>query len=77
MAITTLINTDVALRILKDHMNTEMVAAAKPIVDKALLDIEKAMRKKLGAIIVAYLDHSIDVDRFGSALRILIKHDHE
>ena len=72
---TTLLNTDRALEILKAQMNKEMIEAGKPIIEKALSDIESVMRKKLGSMIVAYLDNYMEIERKGDVLRILIKHE--
>lgn len=73
---TTLINSEAACDILKKQMNAEMVEAAKPIIDEALKEIEKVMRKKLASMIIAYLDNNIEAERMGSSLRILVKHEH-
>jgi hypothetical protein len=70
-----LINSDAAVSLLLQTMNKEMVAAAEPVIDKALADIEKVMREKLGSMVIAYLDNYMEVERMGNTLRILIKHD--
>lgn len=71
----TLLNNDEVLKLLKEKMNREMIAAAQPIIEKALIDIEKAMRQKLGSLVISMLDESMDVDRKGTTLRILITND--
>lgn len=71
----TWINTDNMLRDLMAQMNKEMQAAAEPVIRTAIEDAEKEMRKRLGAMFVALIDHSFSVERFGNDLRILVKHD--
>lgn len=61
------------LALMKAQMNAEMVQAAKPIIAKALGDIEDAMRKKLAVMVINYLDSEVHIERFGnSTLRITI-----
>ena len=74
---TTLLDHDMTLEILKRAMNKEMVAAAAPLIAKALVDIEMVMRKKLGSMVVAYLDTCIEIDRMGQDLRIIVRHEHK
>lgn len=72
---TTLLNNECALGILKKQMNKEMIEAAKPLVEKALVDIEKIMRAKLASMVVAFLDNYMEVERYGQTMRIVIKHE--
>ena len=72
----TLLNNESAALILKQQMNKEMVSAAEPLIAAALVDIEATMRKKLGSMVISYLDNYMQVDRYGTDLRIIIKHDH-
>ena len=72
---TTLLNNECALEILKKRMNKEMIEAAKPLVEKALKDIEKVMRTKLASMVVAFLDNYMEIERCGQTMRIVIKHE--
>ena len=71
----TLINPDEALRILREKINKEMIAAAEPFIQEALVRSEKAMRERLGSLIISYIDQSFSVERMGTDLRIIIKRD--
>ena len=72
---TTLLNDGKALEILKAQMNKKMIEEAKPLVEKALSDIESVMRKKLGSMIIAHLDNYMEVERRGDVLIISIKRE--
>lgn len=71
----TWINSENMLAALQKQMNAEMVAAAEPVIKKAVEDAEKEMRKRLGAMFVALLDQGFSVEGFGTELRIIVKHD--
>ena len=59
-----------------EKLNEGMLEASEPVLEKALQDIEKTMRQKLGSMVVAFLDESFEIDNMEHTLRILIKHDH-
>jgi len=62
------------MEMLLPKINSEIRKAAEPVVQKAMQDIEAALRKQLGAIIVGFIDGSIDVMSDGREIRILVKH---
>lgn len=72
-----LINSDAAIELLRRKMNIEMMTAAEPVIKKALEDIEITMRRKLGAMIIATINSSFSVERYGNDLRILVKHQQD
>jgi len=71
-----LLNRGAFLKMMQERLNIEMAKAAEPVIEKALDDIETEMRKKLGGMIVGFLDSYMEVERMGQSLRILVKHDH-
>ena len=71
----TWINVENMMRDLRAQMNKELQEAAEPVIRKAVEDAEKEMRRRLGTMFVALLDHSFSMERFGDELRILVKHD--
>ena len=75
MATTGLINKEAFAEMMRKAMNEEMMKAAEPILEKALKDIERTMRNRLGGLIVGYIEHHMEVDRHGEALRILVRQE--
>ena len=71
---TGLINSKVFQEMLKEKINKAMISSAQPILDKALEDIEAEMKKTLGSFVVGFLDAHLTIDRIGTDLRILVKH---
>lgn len=61
------------LRSLQEEMNRQMLAAAEPVIQKAVQEVERAMRQRLGAMVIGLIEKSVEVDRFGPDLRILVK----
>lgn len=59
------------------EMNDDMVAAAEPVIQKALIDIEMRMRKKLGEMIISKLEEDVDIMTMGRQLTISVRHKHE
>ena len=74
MANTTWIHGENMLASLMKQMNDEMMAAAEPVIKKAVEEAEKEMRRRLAAMFVAMIDQSFSMERGGQDLRILIKH---
>lgn len=70
----TWINSDNMLAALQKQMNAEMMAAAEPVIKKAVEDAEKEMRKQLGAMVIALIEQSFSIERHGNDLRILVTH---
>lgn len=60
------------VRELKARLNAEMLAAAEPVIKKALEEVEAAMRKALAARLVGMVDGSVSFERYGQTLRIEI-----
>jgi len=69
---TTFINPDSMLAGLKVQMNAEMMAAAEPVIQKAVQEAEKEMRKRLAAMFVSLIDHSFSLERRQDALLIRV-----
>jgi len=70
---TTLINSDAAVELLRDKLNEGLLAAAEPAIKKAMEDIEKELRKRLGEMLISVIDSSYAVERFGTDLRITVR----
>ncbi len=60
-----LINKEYFHKQLLAQLNAGMKEAAEPVIEKALDDIEKEMRKKLGAMVVSFLDGYLEIERMG------------
>ncbi|HAR39059.1 MAG TPA: hypothetical protein DCS09_11085 [Porphyromonadaceae bacterium] len=58
---------------LRLKLNTEMQAAAEPVIQMALVEVEKEMRKKVAEKIIATITSEMVLERFGPDLRILVK----
>ena len=70
---TTIINADNALRVLKAQMNVEMQAAAEPVIKAAVAEAEKQIRARVAAMVVAQIDRSFSITRYGEDLTIHVK----
>lgn len=72
----TILNTDVLMLKIREAMNKEMAAAAEPIIQKALdeakKEIEVAMRKKMGSMLIAVIDNNFRMERMGTDLHIIV-----
>lgn len=71
---TTLINSENMIEALKARMNAEMLAAAEPVIKRAVEEAEKEMRQRLGAMFVSLIDSSFSVERNASSLHIIVTH---
>ena len=60
---------------LGNAVNNAMLEAAEPEVQKALKNIEVAMRKELARNLIASIDHSFSVEAFQDNILIRIKQD--
>jgi len=69
------VDPDRMLKSLQEKMNSEMMAAAEPVIKKAVEEAEKEMRRRLGAMVVGLIEQSFSIERFGSDLRIHVKID--
>jgi hypothetical protein len=54
------------------ELNAELQQAAKPIIEKALADIEKAMRERMGACLISQISNNLDMNFDGRTLNIRI-----
>ena len=54
------------------HLHEEMLKAAEPIIERAKLDSERAMRERLAEMVVGYLQDSYSIDRMGHDRRIIV-----
>ena len=55
---------------LSSNLNEEMLMAAEPILEEALREMEKEMRKRLSACLIAQIDRTMDVEMSGDILTI-------
>lgn len=51
-------------------VNQEMMKAAEPIIQKAIEDAEKDMRKQLGAMLIGLINQSFSMTRHGTIIEI-------
>lgn len=58
---TTIINPTNLLALMKAQVQIEMEAAAEPMIQQALRDIEKSMRAKVRTWAVAHIEQSFDM----------------
>jgi hypothetical protein len=72
---TGLLNTDMALKIIQDGMNEEMMKVAEPIITETLKKIEAEMRLKLGGMVIGLMDHYMECESNRDTIRITIKKD--
>lgn len=56
-----LINHDAALLILRRQLNDDLTKAAEPIIQAALAEAERAMRKALAGNLIGLIEHSFKV----------------
>lgn len=68
-----ILNPDMALRVLKERMTTEMQQAAEPIIQAAVAEAEKAIRARTAAMVVSLIEGSFSVQRMGPDLRIVVE----
>lgn len=69
----TWINEENMLVALKDQMNAEMMAAAEPVIRKAVEEAEKEMRRKLAAMFVSLINQSFSIQRNATDLYIRVE----
>ena len=70
--ITDIINKDMFVKQLSKQIHEALLAAAEPIIEKAIDDTRKEMRKRLGAMVTGMLQDSYSIDRMGTDLRIIV-----
>lgn len=59
---------------LRHSCKERMIAAAEPVIQEAMKEIEARLREKLGSIVIGMLDTSINVCRDTRELRITVLH---
>lgn len=67
-----MINAEDWFRGLAAHIQQEMIKAAEPLIEAALDEARKHMRKRVAEIAVGVIDHSYAMDRHGADLRIIV-----
>lgn len=70
--LTSFIDADKLRAHLIQKMNQDIMAAAEPIIQEALRKAERAMRERLGAMIIGQLETSFDVCRDGRVIQISV-----
>lgn len=66
------INDDLFIKFLRKKCKAKMIAAAEPVINEAMKEIESKLREALGSIIVGSIDSSFDIFRDGRDLRITV-----
>lgn len=74
MDLTAFIDEDRLRASLAKIMADEMMEAAEPIIQQAVKDAEKEMRRRLGAMIISQIDSNFDVTRSAQDIVIRVKH---
>lgn len=54
------IDEGVFLAAMKAEINAEMIKAAEPVIQAAMIEVEKNMRKRLAEYLLARLEHHVD-----------------
>ena len=70
---TELLNLDGFKSMFYAGLNSAMMEAAEPIIEKALDEIEVAMRERLGQKLIGVIDSDFSMERMGTDIRIIIK----
>jgi len=68
-----IINSDLFFKQIGEKLNDEMIKTSEPLVKKALEEIEKEMRKSLGAMLIKFIESEFSLERFGNDLVIKIR----
>lgn len=63
------------LQAIRAQLNTQMLAAAEPIVQEALKKAEMEMRRRLAASLIAFIDSQFSVQRNGRDLIITVRRE--
>lgn len=58
---------------LRNSMQAELTKALEPMIENALAEIEKDMRKKLGAMVISLLEKGYSVMQDRQELRITVR----
>lgn len=69
----TWINEENMLAGLKEQMNAELMAAAEPVIRKAVEEAEKEMRRKLATMFVSLINQSFSIQRNATDLYIRVE----
>ncbi len=77
LGMSSIIDTDVFLQVMRENINKDLLRAAQPVLDEALESIEKELRKKLGSIVISMIDSNFNIDRHGSDIRILVRQERQ
>ena len=67
-----LLNPEATLAGIKERINAELLDAAEPVVQRALADVEREMRKRLAVHLVALLDRSFEMHSASDRLTIVM-----
>lgn len=59
--------------LIKRLLNQELIAAAEPIIQKAVAEFEKEVRKKLAVRLVGMVDESYSMEQHGRTLTIRVQ----
>lgn len=70
-------NPDNALKLLREQLNDELLHAAEPVIQQAVHEFEKLVRKRLAEHVIRQIDQEYSVERFGDILRIEVGFDRQ
>jgi hypothetical protein len=61
-------------RVLLEGLNTHLRAAAEPVIQQALKDIEREMRERLAARLISLIETNVSFQRRGQEMVITLNH---
>lgn len=70
-----MINQEAFLRIMKEQINAAMLKSAEPIIQAALVEVEKQMRATLATHILGCIEHTVDIRTMSDRIVFEISRD--
>lgn len=68
-----IINQEYVEKMLFSAINKEMQEAAEPVLQKALAEIERQMRERMAAMLIAHIKSEFSVRIMGNELQITVR----
>ena len=68
-----IINQEYVEKMLFSAINKEMQEAAEPVLQKALAEIERQMRERMAAMLIAHIQSEFSVRTMGRDLQITVR----
>ena len=61
------------LKVLHEQLNDELIAVAEPFVQEAIKNYERALRRRLGEMVIGMIEQSYSAERMGPNLIITVR----